>query len=180
MILLRSLYWRLFCLRIYFWAFLEFIYSVICSACLRNNMIAFSGAGYRHSVFKRAVSLSLQLANITNTTIPVDCREYIWGNLFDGYHISSALLHFPAVIFSEYCNDLLSLVCTVTTLCTKAPFNLHNPPSFPFDQRHSRLIKPWITSIFLLRNAFSKRHLVTLCVWTFGVHEDDWSTNDNT
>lgn len=56
-------------------------------------------------------------------------------------HISSALLHLSAVIFSN-----TVIICCLqflnTTLCTKGPFNMQNPPTFPLDQSHSRLIKP--------------------------------------
>lgn len=117
-------------------------------------MIAFCGAGDRRCVcsapaacLQRAVSLSLQLANITNTQIPDPSgpQGVHWRNLFDDYHISSALLRFSAVIISNTVIICCLWFRSVVTLCSKAPFNLQNTPTFPFDQSHSRLIKPCFT-----------------------------------
>lgn len=136
----------------YFELGLNLIHSLFGFSLGNNSLIAFFRRGNRHCVFtfssifakSRQFVLTISKYN-KHTTIPEDCRESalkksLW---WPSYFINPSPFFLRHLL--KHCNHLLSSACSVSALCTKHPSTCKNPPMFPFDQSHSRLIKPWIT-----------------------------------
>lgn len=100
---------------------IEAAFSVQASACL-----------------PKAVSLSLQLAGLTNTRAESTLKKSLWWLLcfistssFSSLHLFECLLRSPRF--------------AAAALRTREPFSMQNPPALPFDQSHSGLIRASFT-----------------------------------